>query len=123
MIGHCIMPLFIGALVYLFFRADFFIGLPKITVQQAALKQIIFTLPDFCWSYSFASALYLFSIHYHLNGKWCVFLIFSIIAGSELVQLILPQYFTFDIFDLGAAVLAFMLSSVLIAKRSYEQKL
>lgn len=119
---HCVLPLLIGALVYLFFRPAFFTNLPKVTIQHAWLKPVLFTLPDFCWSYSFACALYFFSIVYQLPFKKIGLLIFIGIIGSEVVQLFFPRYFTFDVFDLAATILAFALSTFQMKKIAYENE-
>ncbi len=119
---HCLVPLFTGGLIYLFFRSAVFTYAPKVEVQQPWLKQFYFTLPDFCWSYSFAAALYLFSLYYHLCFIGTAMLIFIALIGAEVVQLYLPDQFTFDYFDLAAAVLAFVLCTFQMAKRAYENE-
>jgi hypothetical protein len=118
---HCFFPLLIGVIVYLFFRPAFFAPMPKITLQHQWLEQLLFTLPDFCWSYSFAAALYLFSIYYQVSFKWSSLLIFVAVTASEVAQLAFPQQFTFDVFDLVAVVVAFLFCTFRIAKKIYEK--
>ena len=118
----CLLPLLAGALVYLFFRPDFFADTPKIRVQQAWLKQIVFTFPDFCWSYSFACALYLYSNQYGLNFKRSAIFFFVLIVGSEVVQMAVPQYFTFDLYDLAATGIAVSLSTFQMKRTVHEKE-
>lgn len=119
---HCILPLLIGAVVYVFFRVDFFANVPKILVQQLWIKRFLFTLPDFCWGYSLASALYLFASAFDVPFKKMACLIFILAPGSELVQIFLPQYFTFDVYDLAATVFAIALSTFQMKRLAYENE-
>jgi hypothetical protein len=124
---NCLLPLLVGAIVYLFFRppnflSRFFVITPAIEVKSAVLQQLFFVLPDFCWSYSLACALFLFFSYYQYNLRKAAVRICILVVGSELVQLAFPLYFTFDPFDLAATLLAFVLSWLQLGKLSYEKE-
>lgn len=124
---HCALPLLAGALVYLVFRpanflTHFFQVDANLAVKYPLLRTFFFVLPDFCWSYSLASALFLFARYYTFPFSAAALLIFSVVAGSELVQLFFPTYFTFDVLDLAASVLAFLLSMLQLKRLAYEEK-
>lgn len=122
---YCLLPLIAGALVYFFFRSatflSSFLGFEKnIPVKNGVLRLLVFTLPDFCWSYSLASALYLFSHFYERSFKLTAVAILMVLLLSELVQLFFPQRFTFDVYDLAAAVLAFIWCTFQMKNTAYE---
>jgi hypothetical protein len=123
---HCLLPLLIGLVVYIFFRKGSYLNAAVtddlyFEIKSPLLSIIIFSLPDFCWSYSFASALFLVSIYYGYRIKKSSGIIFLLITVSELIQLLFPHYFTFDLYDLIAAILAFVLSYLLFTKLCYEK--
>ena len=119
----CFLPLLIGALVYIFFRRTGIIGI-SIHIfdigRTAFWRVVVDTLPDFCWAFSFSNALYILFYHVGLSfWKGTAFILVAM-CGSELVQIMLPQYFTFDIADLVAEVFAVFLSSVYFHRKLYE---
>lgn len=123
---HCVLPLITGALVYLFLRPSNFLSRlfniqKSVPVKSSLLWQFFFVLPDFCWSYSLSCALFLFSIFYNFNFKTNAILIFILLVCSEVVQVFFPRQFRFDVFDLLAAVLAFILSSLQMKIIAYEK--
>ena len=118
----CFLPLVVGGFIYVLFRKNGLLGiaLPVPGFKSASSgKVLIDVLPDFCWAFSLSSALYLFFNSHNFSFKKTAWLIGFIIVFSELVQLLIPAYFTFDMLDLLAAFLAFIFSSV-IAKSQYE---
>lgn len=119
---HAVLPLFIGFLIYIFFRPEvWFIQFlqkrePLIILKEMnpLQKLLIFSGPDFCWAYSLSSALL---IWYKWMGRTINhfgLLVLILVILSELLQLFFPSIFTFGWFDLIAALLAFTLSYLVI---------
>jgi len=117
-IFHCVVPICLGACIYLFLRPGFAFSIreiPRVQHPDTILEKLfVFSLPDFFWSYSFASALYLFAFQYHINYKKAVLGNVIFILGSEMVQVLFPERFTFDIYDLIAAGCAIILSTFML---------
>jgi hypothetical protein len=109
----CVLPLLIGASVYVFFRQKGLLGLSWANPGNPGNdlgRILINTIPDFCWSFSLANALHLFGA-YQQAGFWKTTRLAGLaVIVSEIVQLFFPFAFTFDLFDLFAAILAFALS-------------
>jgi hypothetical protein len=113
-----ILPLLVGLLIYLYFRENTllhqWIGCrnqaSSISITNGLLHLVAYQLPDFCWSISFASALFLFQYHFKIEGKGFFYFVMALIVSTELVQLLVPQLFTFDWWDLIAAITAVLLS-------------
>ena len=59
---------------------------------------------------------------YSLHFKTSTILISILVIGSEVVQLVLHNYFTFDILDVIAAVIAFILSTFQMKRIAYEKE-
>ena len=123
---HIILPLIIGFTIYFIAKPDNWLTNRLLPFEfsnrhsnYAAnwFTRIIFLNgPDFCWSYSLTSSLLFWK---QLSGFKTIFFyvfIFLIILMQELVQYFLPSYFTFDILDIVAALLAFLLSFYLNRK-------
>jgi hypothetical protein len=119
---HCILPLVAGAIVYLYFRQG---GLMGYTLgNNTRMKDpglLLQTLPDFLWAYSLASALFLFFGYTGLPFTWSAGVILVILLASEIIQLWFPGRFTFDFMDLGATVLAFLLSTLYFKQHTHEK--
>jgi hypothetical protein len=121
---HIILPLVAGFLIYMLtrplpmFRA---FGPDNIAIENNQHiswfgRIIILNGPDFLWSYSFASALFLWKSYNGTIPLTFLILVAGIMAFSELVQFAVPAWFTFDIADLVAAILATGLSYFLNAR-------
>lgn len=123
-IGYlCFLPLFIGGLIYIFFRKAGLLGisLPMFDISRTTFwKVILDTLPDFCWAFSFSNALHIFLYTFGLSFWKSTLFILVAICGSELLQILLPQYFTFDIVDLLAELFAVFLSSIYFYRKVNE---
>jgi hypothetical protein len=118
-----LLPLLIGALFYIFFRtgswfSDFFPKYLKVNISNEAFKYVTGIAPDFCWSFSIGSFLY--SHRDYSNKSWFHFFVLFILIFSELIQMWMPKYFLFDVFDLLAALAAWFLSFKL-RKLFYEK--
>jgi hypothetical protein len=116
---HVLLPLLASTFIYILFRSNTWFHLqvlhysqnkPLITLEGFTGKIIVNQIPDFCWSYSLASSLFLW--HYWSETKFYRFPVFVLLVllASEFVQLLLSGYFTFDWADVIAAVIAFLLS-------------
>ena len=82
-------------------------------------KLFVYSGPDFCWDYSFASAVFLLNLYYGFSSKritGILMMLFLIVAES--VQLFLGPWFTFSSGDLFAAVIAVSLSFKLTVKNA-----
>lgn len=115
---HCILPMIVGMLIYYFFRPGVvfikWMGQPKPITDVSGLgavgKWLVYSGPDFCWSYSLASALFLWNKQQQKQLKFFPLLVLLLLLASELVQGTLFNKFVFDYGDLFAAVAAFWLS-------------
>jgi hypothetical protein len=77
-------------------------------------KWIIFSGPDLCWAYSFASAIFILNHLLKFLSHGIVFIIVLIIvAASESIQLFLKPNFTFSFSDLVTVIAACCLSAYL----------
>jgi hypothetical protein len=124
---HCVMPLFAGAIIYVLFRpvnplSAVLPRIKRIPISNAWLQFLVDVFPDFCWSYSLAFALYLYGFYYKLHFRCTVLAVFFLLVFSEWVQRYFPRHFTFDIYDLFAAVFAFILSTLQMNKIAYEKR-
>ena len=118
-----------AGIIYFFFRPDvvfvqwFSKREPLVPLSQLnKLQQLfIYSGPDFCWSYSLSSALFVWE---RWQGSWIRFfslIVLLLILGSELIQFLLTSAFTPDWMDVLAALSAFILSYLLI-RRPYNEK-
>jgi len=114
---NLLFPLLAGGAVYGLFRKNtlissllqHFFKVTPIAVKEIRLSWLINVLPDFCWCYSFSFALLLVLKPKTVFNQSTIG-VFSVLVFSEVLQLGLPEYFTFDPVDLAAALLAFVLS-------------
>jgi hypothetical protein len=121
---HCILPLAVGFAIYYFFRPDVALirwmghQTPLIPVNELNGWQrlLVFSGPDFCWSYSLASALFFWHKAQARPFRFFPIFIFIIILLSELLQGWALPGFTLDWADLFAAVGAFGLSWIMNAR-------
>ena len=124
---HVFLPLFFGFLIYWFYRPNVWIiqmlsdRAPLLKVEEMSLfqKLFIFTGTDFCWSYSFTSALIFYNSFQKNKIRHFPLIILSLILISELVQNFTEEHFTFDWVDLFAALIAF-LWSIYLNRRNAE---
>jgi hypothetical protein len=115
---HVILPVIAGVMIYVLFRKDtwFHHQLLKAISPKAVFSKGIFTdiiafnLPDFCWSYSLASALFIWEKWLHTRIRFFTAFVLLLLLVAELIQYFFAPQFTFDWLDLVAAVLAFFLS-------------
>lgn len=122
------LPLLIGAMIYIFYRPNvWFIKILHIDHfyihQQMQIsffkKLIIYSGPDFCWAYSFTSAILIGNTLFRFGSfKQLSIFIFSFLILTECLQLFLKRMFTFSIEDLFAVILAFSLSYFIIRRLS-----
>jgi hypothetical protein len=120
----CFLPLLIGAFVYIFFGKAGLLGMSLHVVDITRFPFggiLIDTFPDFCWAFSLSNALHIFFYHVDVSFWKSTGFISVVTCGSELIQTILPQYFTFDLADLVIELFAVLLSSVYFHK-IYESK-
>lgn len=122
---HILLPLIAGITCYILFRKDtrlhqqFFFTqrFPLIEAKATGMKIIAFNLPDFCWSYSLAAALFTWKKWYGESIRYFPLLVLLALLGSEVVQVFLPGIFTFDWIDFFAAFIAFLLSYYTLLKK------
>jgi hypothetical protein len=118
---HVILPLVAGLAIYVFFRKNTWIhhhllppGLHTFNIPQSWLNNFfIFNMPDFCWSYSLTSSLFIWEKSSDYKIKYLPALILLFLVAAESVQYFVPSQFTFDWLDIIAAVSAFFLSYML----------
>lgn len=122
---HCVLPLLLGFLIYYFFRPDVAVVRcishrePLIPFHEMNGLQsvLIYSGPDFCWSYSLAAALFTWESGLRKRIRFFPLTVLVLLCLSEVLQGVLLHHFTFDWIDLGAAVFAFILSFVLTHQR------
>ena len=118
---HCVLPLLAGWLIYFILRPDvlavrsFVQRTPLVDLHTASwpLRLLAYSGPDFCWAWSLTAALFLW--HSTRSGKipGLPWIVFAVVAGSEILQLLIRSGFYFDFADLAATILAFVLSGLL----------
>lgn len=126
---YVFLPLLIGYFIYFFFRPNYwFVQLidrrePLVTLHELSgiEKIFVFSGSDFCWAFSFSSALFIWESTQYQRVRYLPFVVLIIVVGSEFIQHILTADFTLDWWDVFAALLAFCLSFVLL-RRNYEKK-
>lgn len=119
---HCVLPLFAGLMIYLFLRKSTWIneltGLEFSSQKDGYLLSLVkYTLPDFFWDYSFGSALFIYKLSLQKPVKYFSILVLFLLLATEAVQYFFPSRFTFDLVDLGAALIAFILSYLFIKQQ------
>ena len=123
---YCLVPLLTGLLIYLLFRSDswlhhrlygYNVGLPLLNISGRMAGIIKYQLPDFCWAFSLTAALVTWKNWWGRPVPFFFGYILLLAAGSELIQL-WGSGFTFDLWDLLAAIFGVVLSFLLI--KHYE---
>lgn len=120
---HIFLPLLAGLLLYIYTGPDTWIVqqiVPQnlradgqIKTAHWGMKLLVNSGADFCWSYSFASALFLWKDLADIQVRFFPFIVVLIVLLFEVVQLLFPRYLTFDVIDLVAAFPAVLLSRYL----------
>jgi hypothetical protein len=116
-----LLPLIIGTAIYLLMRQGtwlhYFTGMgrgrPVILAANGLQKILANQGPDFCWCFSLASALFIFQKITGIKSKTYALFVLTVLALSEAIQLLFPGQFTFDWWDVCAAIVAFLLSYIL----------
>lgn len=115
-IVHSIFPLFLGIIVYTFFRHDSVFSLPYLYINLPSdwliFKLIKNQLTDFFWAYSFASSLLIF-----VNVKRIINVTFAIIITCS-IEFINAKYFkqSFDWADVLVMIIG-VISATFILKK------
>lgn len=122
---HVLLPLIIGLFIYVLYRPNVWItrylslGIDKeYNTENSFIKNwFIFSGPDFCWAYSFASSVFILNHSFKFVSHAAVF-IFVLLSteASEVLQLLLKPNFTFSISDMIAILMACSLSFFLNKK-------
>jgi hypothetical protein len=131
-----ILPLVIGFYIYAAYRPasiGFFSPVDRL-VKAWAIPPIIpidtrqpgifarfllFYLPDICWAFALANALALVWWHRVRSPLRLYAGIATLVAASEILQYWTPRHFTFDWYDLLAAIVAVVLSYSCLKKIKY----
>ena len=127
---HVFVPLLVGFCIYVLFRSSTLIQLlfplsqnndnAFLPVSESFLTDIIiYNLPDLCWAYSLTSAFLIWEKWQNVQIGYFLFLLVAGLLLSELLQLAIPAYFTFDWFDILALISGFFLSCLNFKK--YEK--
>lgn len=119
---HVILPLILGVLIYIIYRPNVIMTelfdvneQPKIDLRNISLfkKIFIYSVPDFFWAYSFASAMFLLNHSLNFMSHRLMFIcVLIVVAASEIIQLFIPD-FTFSIADTVLVIFACWLSAFL----------
>ena len=123
---HVFLPLLIGFFIYVFYRPHVWITRylkSSIDTQSNTenysfiTKWLIFSGPDFCWTYSFASLVFILNYLFKLMSHGVVFIFILLLTeASEMLQLLLAPNFTFSISDMIAILMASTVSAFLNKK-------
>lgn len=134
------IPLFLGGLVYLFFRSERLImfewlkslGIKNgfdllrenfVSINTYLPSWFIFSLPDALWVYSFTSAIILIWNNERKVAVTLLLIPLILGPGVELLQLLNLFKGTFDVIDLTLTICAFLLSIILNLKTNqYENQ-
>lgn len=114
---HCLLPLIIATGIYIWLRPHSFFGgyftnkEVSIDPLSGGLSVIVYHLPDFLWAYSFSYALLWYRCyHFKSISRIYAAAVLMLLLLSEGIQLLVPRYFTFDVWDLLCCAAAFVLS-------------
>jgi hypothetical protein len=115
---YVLLPLLFGLTIYVLFRRNtwlhqnlFPFSIQKIDRQHyIAGDLLVYSLPDFLWCFSFSSSLILMKQYLKFEYQFFYPTVLLLLIGAECIQFLSPGIFTFDFWDLGAAVLAFLMS-------------
>jgi len=123
---HVVIPLLIGFFIYVFYRPNVWVtrNLKLGTDTRSntenysfITKWLIFSGPDFCWTYSFASLVFILNHSLKFMSHGAVFIFILLLTeASEMLQLPLAPNFTFSISDIIAILMACILSFFLNKK-------
>lgn len=123
---HVFLPLIIGLFIYIFYRPNVWItrylnlGIdtqPNTENHSFITNWLIFSGPDFCWAYSFASLVFILNHSFKFMSHAAVFIFILLLTEtSEVIQLLLKPNFTFSISDMIAILMACTLSFFLNKK-------
>lgn len=125
---HVIFPLIIGLIIYIIARPGTWLVQKLLPFRLSFIEEssglsptwltklVVFSGPDFCWNYSITSALLFWKYFSGVKQHYFPVFILVLILLQEFIQLLFAKYFTFDILDIVAAVLAFLLSLFLNRK-------
>jgi hypothetical protein len=113
---HVFLPLLIGLFIYVLYRPNVWItrylnsGIDtQSNTENHSLieKWLIFSGPDFCWAYSFASLVFILNHSFKFMSHAAVFIFVLLLTeASEMLQLLLKPNFTFSISDMIAILIA-----------------
>ena len=114
---NVVVPLMVGLFIYLLFKPALLPTPLKLRTslpgKNLFIRLLINSGPDFCWSYSFSSALFITNFLF-FRSKLLALLTVLLIIFSEVVQIFLPRYFTFDWVDVSAVITAVGLSFLVL---------
>ena len=123
---HGFIPLLIGFFIYVFYRPNVWVTrYLKLGMDARSntenysfiTKWLIFSGPDFCWTYSFASLVFILNYSFKFMSHGVVFIFILLLTeASEMLQLLLAPNFTFSISDMIAILMASTLSAFLNKK-------
>src|SRR6478752_1649609 len=92
---HVFLPLLVGFFIYVFYRPNVWISkqfninsisYAEISNYSLLKRWFIFSVPDLCWSYSFASLIFILNHLIKFSSHTIVFIVVLIIvAASELI--------------------------------------
>ena len=121
---HVFLPLLIGFIIYVFYRPNVWITRylnwtfsEQLNPENYSLitRWIIYSGPDFCWAYSFASAIFILNhLYIRLSQRFMFAFVLVILMVSEIIQLFLKPYFTFSMSDLITVIAGCILSIISI---------
>jgi hypothetical protein len=123
---HVFLPLLVGFFIYIFYRPNVWVTrYLKLGIDTGSntenyspiTKWLIFSGPDFCWTYSFASLVFMLNYSFKFMSHGAVFIFILLLTeASEMVQLLLAPNFTFSFSDMIAILMASTLSAFLNKK-------
>ena len=107
---HVFLPLLSGFIIYVFYRPNVWISRylnwtfnEQINAESYPVitRWIIYSGPDFCWAYSFTSAIFILNhLYIRMSQRFMFAFVLVILMVSEIIQLFLKPYFTFSMSDL-----------------------
>ena len=121
---HVFISLLIGFFIYIFYRPNVWIIRfwrfnERLNTESYSviIRWVIYSGPDFCWAYSFASAVFILNhLYIHQSQKFMFAFVIVILMVSEIIQLFLKPYFTFSMSDLITVIAGCIFSYISIKK-------